>query len=71
MNEQDEAMETVVGWAGRRPQRELMVAVLMGARMPKDDKRNTSDKPGWKSSLKCYVEWADAIIKYCKENPPA
>lgn len=70
MSEQDQAVETVAGWMGVRPQREVMVAILMAVRMTRDEAHKNSSKIEWKDALKTYTYWADEIIKFCKENPP-
>lgn len=70
MSEQDQAMETVLEFARRRPPRELMVAVLMAVRMDKKEETKHPGKEGWKEMVGVYTDWADKIIKYCRENPP-
>jgi hypothetical protein len=77
MTDHEEALETVLGWAGKSPPRELLVAVLtapiMALRL--DDvryNRTTVDKANehLERDIEINIAWADWIIKRCKVTPP-
>jgi hypothetical protein len=63
MNDQEEAFETVLSWAGRAPPRALLVATLLG---------DVAIKRGYiaTNELRIAFSMADEIIAYGKEHPP-
>lgn len=71
MNEHEKALDTVLGWAGRKPPRELMVAVIFAGIITNNLKAGpgSQDDIG-KRSVAAAASWADTIIAYCEEHPP-
>lgn len=70
----DEATETVAGWLGSRQPRELMPATIFAGMAVKvfEDAIAKNGKGGddLHKLVGTSVQWADSIIKYCKEHPP-
>lgn len=74
MNEEEQAKETVAGWLGHRPQREVLVAIIASPFIVRfNDSTTMSNRAARDStieSVKHAIWWADEIIRLCKEIPP-
>lgn len=73
MSEQDQAAETLLGYAGRRASRELLAAVIVAPYIMRFNDSNKSSAEKEASILACIkgaLMHADSIMRISAENPP-
>lgn len=71
MNEEEQAKETVAGWLGHRPQREVLVAIIVAPIILTARVGETVDEriARLRENINLAVDWADEIIATCKLKP--
>lgn len=77
--EQEQAMETVAGWAGSRPQREVLAALAMiedagngfkAVRAYLEGHKRASTTPTLDDKWEWAFGFADGCIAYSRKHPP-
>jgi hypothetical protein len=66
-SEQDQAAETLLGYAGRRASRELVAAVLFAPFLHSGSL--TKSPQELCQELRAALDWADVLIELSAENP--
>lgn len=73
MSEEEQAKETVAGWLGHRPQREVLVAILVAPVITAQAQKAMGEAEHIKyihNNIEKAIDWADVIIDECRKRPP-